>query len=41
MHTHHKNDIQQYNDDSAHAAEETHSGPVSDSANYTCKHING
>lgn len=35
MHTHHKNDIQQYNDDSAHAAEETHAGPVSESANYT------
>lgn len=34
MYTHHKNDIQQYNDDPAHSAEETHPGPVSDSANY-------
>lgn len=35
MHTHHENNIQQYNDDSAHAAEETHQEPVWDSANYT------
>lgn len=34
MYTYHKNDIQQYNDDPAHSAEETHPGPVSDSANY-------